>query len=72
MDSYIALWLCDCDTVYQRLSFSILYYICHFCFFTKYIYSTLKPFEMAESSSLIVQMDVDEAAIDEGLYSRQL
>ena len=40
--------------------------------FTKYIYSTLKLFEMAESSSLIVQMDVDEAAIDEGLYSRQL
>jgi hypothetical protein len=39
----------------------------------KSIYFTLKLFEMrAESSSLIAQMDVDEAAIDEGLYSRQL
>ena len=44
----------------------------YFSSFTKYIHSIFKLSEMAESSSLIVQMDVDEAAIDEGLYSRQL
>lgn len=65
----LTLWLVQYDTVYQRLSFS---------FFTttsalsQNTSALVKPFDMAESSSLIVQMDVDEAAIDEGLYSRQL
>ena len=34
--------------------------------------STLIPVTMTETTNLATTMDIDEAAIDEGLYSRQL
>lgn len=66
MISYIALTL-----IWLQLFISV--YLFYYIHLFKYTYCTLKLFEMpAESSSLIARMDVDEAAIDEGLYSRQL
>lgn len=41
--------------------------------FSQLSYVPIQPLHrMAETSNLGAQMDIDEAAIDEGLYSRQL